>query len=394
MQKPISTAYMRQKIDESYRNAVMKARKSEKALRQVQRQAYAEMITCATKTYDQYKECVDANMSLFELDPLKYEQIEAITERQNVSETLKKCTSTVQSRDLHDKLRTESRYFSKIPTPAANVVSSKGDRKYDVSIATYVPHAQSVAEKNNKNVINMNVTSDKDASRKIKFIASIPNSNTTKPLNQKGLQESLTSFIEVKKPKTCITNATSHGSLQYVRKRKREIDDRNINEKADHTKTQTVTKKFKLDTVKGHSDVSKAVIKTTSCIPIVTKKTKRETSNKVGLKATSSAQVACKRLKLDCNDKKSGTSKHESQEKDQIIMLANKGPQENKWIECKVNHPIKQSKSKIPLPIHKLGCKNESNLAAHLKRIGAYKRMKLIEPYSSLLLDSKVIDKM
>ena len=74
-------------------------------------------------------------------------------------------------------------------------------------------------------------------------------------------------------------------------------------------------------------------------------------------------------------------------------MQTNKEPQENKWIECKVNHPIKQSKSKIPLPIHKLGCKNDSNLAAHLERIGAYKRMKLIEPYSSRLLSSKIIGK-
>ena len=44
------------------------------------------------------------------------------------------------------------------------------------------------------------------------------------------------------------------------------------------------------------------------------------------------------------------------------------------WVQCEVNHPIKQSKSRIPLPIHKLGSQNESNIEAHLKRIGAYKK--------------------
>ena len=46
-----------------------------------------------------------------------------------------------------------------------------------------------------------------------------------------------------------------------------------------------------------------------------------------------------------------------------------------KWIECKVHYPIKQSKSKIPLLIHQLGSKNESNLAAHMKKIGAHKSL-------------------
>ncbi|XP_065068303.1 uncharacterized protein LOC135693690 [Rhopilema esculentum] len=44
------------------------------------------------------------------------------------------------------------------------------------------------------------------------------------------------------------------------------------------------------------------------------------------------------------------------------------------WVQCEVNHPIKQSKYRIPLPIHKLGSQNESNIEAHLKRIGAYKK--------------------
>ena len=109
MQKPISTAYLRQKIDEHYRRAVMKARKSEKALRQVQRQAYAEMITCATKTYDQYKECVDANMNLFELDPLKYEQIEAITER------------LATSKEFCDQLKIENHCSTKFSKSAESV---------------------------------------------------------------------------------------------------------------------------------------------------------------------------------------------------------------------------------------------------------------------------------
>ena len=60
----------------------------------------------------------------------------------------------------------------------------------------------------------------------------------------------------------------------------------------------------------------------------------------------------------------------------------------NKWIECKVNHPIKQSKSKIPLLIHQLGSKNEANLIAHMKRIGAYKNTHLPKTFANSLKSS------
>ena len=383
MQKQISTAYMRQKTDEYYKNAVIKARKSEKTFRQVQRQAYAEMITCATKTYDQYKECVGANMSLFDLDPLKYEQIEATTER------------LATSKELCDRVKIESQCSTNFSKSAESVVSIEVGKSCKVSIASSLPYTQNETDVQGRKArktfhTNMYVTSDKGTDRKIRLNASVPKSDTVKPIKQRGSQKCLTSFNGVKKPNSCSAIATSHGSLQKVRKRKREIDDLKSKQIMDLASIQTVSKKIKLDTVQVISNVSK-VIQLPSCIPIVSKKWKKDTLNKVSLKATSNAQVPCKRSKLNSNIDKSITVDKTSEKKDHILMQTNKEPQKNKWIECKVNHPIKQSKSKIPLPIHKLGCKNDSNLAAHLKRIVAYKRIKLTESYSSRLLNSKII---
>ena len=385
MQKQISTAHMRQKTDEYYKSAVMKARKSEKALRQVQRQAYPEMITCATKTYDQYKECVGANMGLFELDPLKYEQIEATTER------------LATSKELCDQLKIENHCSTKFSKSAKSVVSIEGGKSCRVSIASSLPYTQNETDVQERKATetfhtNMYVTSDKGTNRKIRLNASVPKSDTVKPIKQRGSQKCLTSFNGVKQPNSCSAIATSHGSLQKVRKRKREIDDLKSKQIMDLASIQTVSKKIKLDIVQVNSNVSKTVTQLSSCIPIVSKKRKRDTLKNVGLKATSNAQVPCKRSKLNSNIDKSLTVDNKSEKKDHILMQTNKEPRENKWIECKVNHPIKQSKSKIPLPIHKLGCKNDSNLAAHSKRIGAYKRIKLTESYSSRLLNSKIID--
>ena len=349
MQKQISTAYVRQKTDEYYKSAVMKARKSEKALRQVQRQAYAEMITCATKTYDQYKECVDANMSLFELDPLKYEQIEATTER------------LATSKELCDQLKIET----DCSKSAESVVSIEGGESCRVSIASSLPYTQNETDVQERKAMetfhtNMYVTSDKGTNRKIRLNASVPKSDTVKPIKQRGSQKCLTSFNGVKKSNSCSAIATSHSSLQTVRKRKREIDDLKSKQIMDLASIHTVSKKIKLDTVQVISNVSK-VIKLPSCIPIVSKKRKRDTLNKVSLKTASNAQVPCKRLQLNLNIYKSVADDKLSQKKDHIAMQTNKEPQENKWIECKVNHPIKQSKSKFPY--------QSTNLAAKMIQI-------------------------
>ena len=387
---------MRQKMDEYYRNTVMKARKSEKALRQVQRQAYAEMITCATKTYDQYKECVDANMGLFELDSLTYEELADTAERIDVSKALIKGTFSLDSQDLFNAAKTESQNSTEIAS-STDFDASDGGRNRDVSIASSVPYTDSVADvqdlKANACHKNMNVTSDKDIYRKSNSVTCVSKSDIAKPIKLRALQITLTSPNETEKPKKYLAKANKNGIFQNIRKRKREIDDLKLNRKTDHANSETLPKKTKIDTVHVHSNVSKTVVQLPSCIPIVSKKRKRDTSKKASLKAISNAQVACKRSKLAYDIDKFVTVDNKSEKKDHIVMQTHKEPQENKWIECKVNHPIKQSKSKIPLPIHKLGCKNDSNLAAHLKRIGAYNRMKLIEPYSSRLLSSKVIDK-
>ena len=58
-------------------------------------------------------------------------------------------------------------------------------------------------------------------------------------------------------------------------------------------------KKIKIDTVQSHSNISKTVTQLPSCIPIASKLRKRDTSNKVGLKTASNAQVPCKRSQLN-----------------------------------------------------------------------------------------------
>ena len=70
----MSFVYEQQTIIKLYKQALQNARKSEKSLRQVQRKLNAQLITCPSKTDNEYRQCIKANRSLFELEALRCEK--------------------------------------------------------------------------------------------------------------------------------------------------------------------------------------------------------------------------------------------------------------------------------------------------------------------------------
>ena len=70
----MSFVYEQQTIIKLYKQASQNARKSEKSLRQIQRKLNAQLITCPSKTDNDYRQCIKANRSLFELEKLKCEK--------------------------------------------------------------------------------------------------------------------------------------------------------------------------------------------------------------------------------------------------------------------------------------------------------------------------------
>ena len=74
LQKQMSFVYEQQTIIKLYKQARESSRKSEKSLRQIQRKLNAELVTCSSKTNNDYRQCIKTNRSLFELETMKYEK--------------------------------------------------------------------------------------------------------------------------------------------------------------------------------------------------------------------------------------------------------------------------------------------------------------------------------
>ena len=70
----MSFVYEQQTIIKLYKQARESSRKSEKSLRQIQRKLNAELVTCSSKTNNDYRQCIKTNRSLFELETLKFEK--------------------------------------------------------------------------------------------------------------------------------------------------------------------------------------------------------------------------------------------------------------------------------------------------------------------------------
>eukprot|EP00112_Aurelia_sp_Birch-Aquarium-sp1_P017488 Seg406.2 transcript_id=Seg406.2/GoldUCD/mRNA.D3Y31 product="hypothetical protein" protein_id=Seg406.2/GoldUCD/D3Y31 len=118
--KQMSFVYEQQTIIKLYKQARESSRKREKSLRQIQRKLNAELITCSSKTDNDYRQCIKTNRSLFELDTLKCEKSVSAAEKVVVvasgstrtanGQTTKRCNDDQMIRSKHP-----SNNNSKIP---------------------------------------------------------------------------------------------------------------------------------------------------------------------------------------------------------------------------------------------------------------------------------------
>ena len=181
-----------------------------------------------------------------------------------------------------------------------------------------------------------------------------------------------TSFSRTKKYP--IENSVTHEGYfaNDVRKRKRAEDI------SDESKTSNLTlcKKQKIDCAHSNSTITARIPKMGN--PPLSSNNKRNQNFVMHAKRNmrNSSQVnARNEIEMKCRRTTIYNQFSKAQKCNPSLKAVSKPQLGCKWIECKVNHPIKQSKSKIPLLIHQLGSKNESNLVAHMKRIGAYKSL-------------------
>eukprot|EP00112_Aurelia_sp_Birch-Aquarium-sp1_P002821 Seg1312.7 transcript_id=Seg1312.7/GoldUCD/mRNA.D3Y31 product="hypothetical protein" protein_id=Seg1312.7/GoldUCD/D3Y31 len=77
----MSFVYEQQTIIKLYKQARESSRKSEKSLRQIQRKLNAQLITCSSKTGNDYRQCIKTNRSLFGLETLKCEKSVSAAEK-------------------------------------------------------------------------------------------------------------------------------------------------------------------------------------------------------------------------------------------------------------------------------------------------------------------------
>ena len=355
---------MNQKFKEFYRLAVTKARKSEKALKQIQRKTYAEMLRCKAKPYDQLKECIKTNRSLFELEPMRYMQ--SFASNQSI-QTDKAFNGVASLKSLPGSSWTS--------TNRGKPALFKHNAKNKKNLNWHLSHAKCTP---NKLLKNDNCDMEKETDHEHRKRITLSKAVIDHTLNE-GILDEMPRQSFSKSSSACIPYQQDNCHLinkifaEDFRKRKRE-DILSYNAKM--TSNRAV-KEVKLDSTDCYKSIFTSQIpRTVSSIP-VSQKIRKEgftLSSKLDMMTKGIPSKSYDNCKVSRNTITIYNRSNKFQTPKPSLIPVYQPKSQCKWIECKVNHPIKQSKSKIPLLIHQLGSKNESNLVAHLKRIGAYKK--------------------
>ena len=305
--------------------------------------------------------------SLFQLEPMKCEQVLKLDVKNSIVNCNKGCTKPMAVRDSQ---QVNSCINASLATEHGSTHSKKVTS--DVPTGNCTQKSLNVLQ---SDICAMKTTKTDGGSKKIVCsqleLAGTQNLSNVASIDIK--RHIGTSFSRI--AKYPIENGVTHSGhfANDVRKRKRAEDISNESK----TSNLTLCKKQKLDF--AHVDnSSKAQIPKIYNPPFnidnkrsqaVLQSGKRNMKNNCQLDTCNEINMKSKRTGISDNCSKTQKCKPS------LIPAVIKPQLGCKWIECKVNHPIKQSKSKIPLLIHQLGSKNESNLAAHMKRIGAYKSL-------------------
>ena len=306
------------------------------------------MVRCKSKSYEHFKDCIRDHKSLFELEPMRFEKA-ALT-------TFCGKTSALRSKT------------------SENDLSSQNLLMFDKSCPHLVPNTKSL----------INTITSKDQST---CLTNIKDSGNTKGKVESfrihcKSQQTMNSTFQSKIPKLSIkswkatanvqsleSNVSKEYDLNNVRKRKRQEDILDNSTQFSHN----VLKKAKVECSYVEKQTISRIPKRLPLPPTTNQKIRKKLSisrNKEQLKSIPTKPI----------------DKFNSSHKSKPSLIPSLKSKSNcKWIECKVNHPIKQSKSKIPLLIHQLGSKNEANLIAHMKRIGAYRNTQLPKSFGNSL---------
>ena len=309
------------------------------------------MLRCKSKSFDQFKECLKEHRSLFELEPMKFETTitAALSTDSSVShtKTAGKAMSS-QSILIFDKSSPTMMYNTK---SSINSITSKD---------------QSIFLTKSKDTGN---TQGKVDSKRIHCTAQKTINNT---FQSKIPKLSIKSWKATANAQSLQNNVSKEYHLNNIRKRKRQEDISEDSKQFSHN----VLKRAKVECSYVEKQTISRIPKRVPFPPMTNQQIRKKLSisrNKEQVKS-----IPTKPLDKINSSHKSKPS----------LIPSVKSKSDCKWIECKVNHPIKQSKSKIPLLIHQLGSKNEANLIAHMKRIGAYKNTHLPKTFANSLRTS------
>ena len=306
------------------------------------------MLRCKSKSFDQFKDCLKEHRSLFELEPMKFE-------------TTSSAALSTDSSVSHTKT-------------AGKAMSSQSILIFDKSSPTMVYNTKSSINSITSKDQSTHLTKSKDTaiatgkvdSKRIHCTAHKTISNT---FQSKIPKLSTTSWRATANAQSLQNNVSKEYDLNNVKKRKRQEDILDNSTQFSHS----VLKRAKVECSYVEKQTISRIPKRVPLPPMTNQKIRKKLSisrNKELLRSIPTKPID------------QINSSHKSK---QSLIPSVKSKSDCKWIECKVNHPIKQSKSKIPLLIHQLGSKNEANLIAHMKRIGAYKNTHLPKTFANSL---------
>ena len=325
------------------------------------------MLKCKVKPHDQFKESIKTNRSLFELDPMKFGQ--SIASNQGI-QIDKACNGVASLKPLQGLCMTHT---SRCKAPAVqHKVVNESKLNHQMPRATCIDKKIKVSEIDKNEVARKRAYENGKYTKINKSKAVIDHMLCESTLNRRPklpLSKSSSGRIPYQR-ENCATINKSY--VSDIRKRKREDNISNNSKMINNT----AVKKAKLDSTYCYKPIVNHHVSKT--IRSISSSNKNRNQEPVFAKNLDVVKRGIPLKSYDkCKMKRNPTAisktinNFHTHRPSQIPVY--KPQSQCNWIECKVNHPIKQSKSKIPLLIHQLGRKNESNLVAHLKRIGAYK---------------------
>ena len=418
-----------QKLIESYREATVKARKSEKALRQMQRKTYAQLVRCSVRSYDGFKESMQMSRSLFQLEPMKCEQVFKLNSKNSTlnaskgtgkplpigdSQQVNFCTNTPLA------TKHESTHVKKpLNVLQSNMCATKRSKIYGRNQEIACNQLQLAGTQNLSNsasvdcreklvTLSSGVASlqmEKSIAHAGSFANGIRKQKRSEDISDELKKNNLTLYKKQKVDRAHVNNyggtqnicidtsielkgkvvTSLNGNRIYAEKRKKHEKSGNDVRKRkraedilDESKTTNYTpcKKQKLDKVSNF---------TTTRIPKICNH-----AFKVNNKERQDLPLCRKQNiikggqtgapnKNEMKYKRTATSDkpYKTQKCNPSLIAVSKPKLGCKWIERKLNRPVIEYRSKIPLLIHQIGSKNESNLAAHMKKLVASKSLSL-----------------